>query len=120
MNTRPSRSSLYDRLQVFRSIAVEWLRNAWGNVDELGHHVYDVMQQNVRQNFVPYDRLGIAGQNIASGSANPTCDTLENSALDDSTETGKETISSTYDTLERSLAVVLPSRPENALKTKLT
>ena len=120
MNTRPSQSSLYDRLQVFGSIAVEWLRNAWGNVDELGHDVYDAMQRGVRQIFVPYDRLGIGRQDIAAGSVYPTCDTPENSVQDDCTQIETETRGSNYDTLERPLAVVLPIRPENALTTELT
>ena len=56
VNTGPWRSSWYDRLLLFRPLAIDWLRNAWGNVDENGHRVYDVMQR-VRQIFVPYDKL---------------------------------------------------------------
>lgn len=77
---------MYDRLQVFQPLAVQWLRNAWGDVDEHGHHVYDVMQCNVGQVFVPYDKLGNTEQNETPGSGN-----------------------STYDTPEYSLAVILPT-----------
>ena len=57
MNTRPSRSSWYDKRQSFRPLAVDWLRNAWGDVDSSGNHAYDVLQHNARQVFVPYDKL---------------------------------------------------------------
>ncbi|CAB3998074.1 Hypothetical predicted protein [Paramuricea clavata] len=57
MTTRPARNLWYDRLQLIRAFAMEWLRNAWGNVDELGRHVYDVMER-VRHVFVPHNKLG--------------------------------------------------------------
>ncbi|XP_028399018.1 uncharacterized protein LOC114522514 [Dendronephthya gigantea] len=88
VNTEPSRSSWYDRLQLFGPLAIDWLRNAWGNVDEEGHHVYDVTQR-VRQVFIPYDKLG-------------------NTAQDDSAKT-METSDSTYDTPERPPVVIYSS-----------
>ena len=91
VNTGPSRSSWYDRLQLFRPFAIDWLRNAWGNVDEDGHHVYDVVQR-VRQIFVPYDKLG-------------------NTAQDDSAKRIK-TSDSTYDTPERPLGVIVQCQEE--------
>ena len=87
VNRGPSRSSWYDRIQLFRPLAIDWLRNAWGNVDEDGHHVYDVMQR-VRQIFVPYHKLG-------------------NTAQDDSSRTRVETSDSTYDTTERFPGVIV-------------
>ena len=92
VNTEPSRSLWYDRLQLFRPSAIGWLRNAWGNVDENGHHVYDVMQR-VKQIFVPYDKL-------------------ELTALDDSGGRRMETSDSTYDTPQRPAAVILPCADE--------
>ncbi|XP_028418130.1 uncharacterized protein LOC114543270 [Dendronephthya gigantea] len=105
-----SRSSLYGKLQVFRPMAVAWLRNAWGNVDEFGNHIYDVMQCDVRQVFVPYDRLEHAVQNDSAGSCDATSD--PGSAQEDSSESETEAISSIYNTLERFPAVVLPTRAE--------
>ena len=87
VNTGPWRSSWYDKLQLFRPLSIDWLRNAWGNVDEDGHRVYDVMQR-VRQIFVPYDKLG-------------------NTAQDDSARRRVETSDSTYDTTERPPAVIV-------------
>jgi hypothetical protein len=46
---------------------MEWLRNAWGNVDEFGRHVYDVMQR-VRHVFVPYNKLTNLQQGDSAGS----------------------------------------------------
>ena len=115
LNTRPSRRSLYDRLQVFRPMAVEWLRNAWGNVDEFGNHVYDVMQHNVRQIFAPYDKLDRTGYKDSTGSDNLSRNTLESSPLENSTGSKTEVISSTYDTLKRFPAVVLPTTGENEI-----
>ena len=91
VNTGPWRSSWYDRLQLFRPSAIDWLRNAWGNVDVDGHHVYDVMQR-VRQIFVPYDKLG-------------------NTAQDDSAKRIK-TSDSTYDTPERPPGVIVQCQEE--------
>ncbi|XP_028397378.1 uncharacterized protein LOC114521159 [Dendronephthya gigantea] len=86
VNTGPSRSSWYDRLQFLRPLAIDWLRNAQGDVDEDGHHVYDVIQRD-RQVFVPYDKLG-------------------NTPQVDSARRRMETSDSTYDTAERPLVVI--------------
>ena len=80
-NTGPLRSSWYDKLQLFRPMALDWLRNAWGNVDEDGHPAYDVMQR-VKQNFVPYDKL-------------------ENTVRDDLARRRLESSDPTYDAPER-------------------
>ncbi|CAB4020157.1 Hypothetical predicted protein [Paramuricea clavata] len=98
MNTRPARNSWYDRLQLIRPLAMEWLRNAWGNVDNFGRHVYDVMQR-VRHVPSPYDKLGSITQGDSSGS-------------------GMETSGSTYGTMERPAAIILPSGSENASTTE--
>jgi hypothetical protein len=95
MNTR---NSWYDRLQLIRPLAMEWLRNAWGNVDEFGRHVYDVMQR-VRHAPSPYDKLGSITQGDSAGSGIGTSD-------------------STYGTVERPAAVILPSGSENASTTE--
>ena len=92
VNRGPSRSSWYDRLQSFRPLAIDWLRNAWGNVDEDGHHVYDVMQR-VKQIFVPYDML-------------------RNTAQEDLGEGRMETSDSTYDTLKTSIGYSPVSRED--------
>ncbi|CAB4019964.1 Hypothetical predicted protein [Paramuricea clavata] len=97
MNTRPARNSWYDRLQLIRPLAMEWLRNAWGNVDEFGRHIYDVMQR-VRHVFVPYNKLS-------------------NLLRRDSAGSGVER-NNTYSTLERSAAVILPTESENASTTE--
>ena len=94
MNTRPARNSWYDRLQLIRPLAMEWLLNAWGNVDEFGHHVYDVMER-VRHVFVPYNKLG-------------------NQDHCDSTGSGVRRCNNTYSTMERPAAVLLPTESENA------
>jgi hypothetical protein len=99
MNTRPARNSWYDRLQLIRPLAMEWrLRNAWGNVDKFGRHVYDVMQR-VRHVPSPYDKLGSITQGYSSGS-------------------GMETSGSTYGTMERPAAIILLSGSENASTTE--
>ncbi|XP_028418725.1 uncharacterized protein LOC114544239, partial [Dendronephthya gigantea] len=85
INTHSSQSSWYDRLQLFPPLAVDWLRNAWGNVDESGHHVYDVLGRHVRNVFVPYDDLCFE-TNRAQG----------------------ENATELYDTPERPSAVILP------------
>ena len=96
MNTRPARNSWYDRLQLIRPLAMEWLRNAWGNVDEFGRHVYDVMQR-VRHVISPYDKL--VTQSGSAGSGTPASD-------------------SSYDVMERPAAVILPSGSERASMTE--
>ena len=93
VTTRPARNSWYDRLQLIRPFAMEWLRNAWGNVDEFGRHVYDVMQR-VRHVFVPYNKLGNLQQGDSAGSGVERNDT--------------------YSTMERPAAVILPTGSENA------
>ena len=99
VNTGPSRSSWYDRLQLFRPLAIDWLRNAWGNVDENGHHVYDVMQR-VRQIFVPYDKL-------------------RNTAQEDLDRRKVETNDLNYDTTERPPVVIVLSEKLTAPKTEI-
>ena len=59
---------------------MEWLRNVWGNIDQFGRHVYDVMQR--AQHVYPYDRLSKTTQG-------------------DLAESGKETGGSLYGTFER-------------------
>ena len=93
VTTRPARNSWYDKLQLIRPFAMEWLRNAWGNVDEFGRHVYDVMQR-VRHVFVPYHKLGNPPQGDSAGS-------------------GVER-NNTYSTMKRPAAVILPTESENA------
>lgn len=99
VNIRPSQSMWYDRLQLIRPIAIEWLRNAWGNVDEFGRHVYDFMQRHVRHILVPYDKLANLAQGDSAGSER---------------ETGNET----YDKLERPSTVVLPAGSGNVPTTE--
>ena len=89
MNKRPVRILSYDRLQLIRPLAIEWLRNAWGNVDEFGQHVYDIMQR-VRHVFVPYDKCLLSERNEVEKS------------------------NKTYGTMERPPAVILPTGSENA------
>ena len=98
-NTGPSRSLWYDRLTLFRPLAIDWLRNTWGNVKEDGHRIYDVMQR-VRRTFVPYDKLG-------------------NTAQDDSVGKRMETSYSTYDTPERPPGVIVPYRGKTSLPTEI-
>ena len=33
----------YSKLQVISAIAINWMRNTWGQVDQLGRHVYDIL-----------------------------------------------------------------------------
>jgi hypothetical protein len=73
---------------------MEWLRNAWGNVDQFGRHVYDVMQR-VQRVFSPYDKLPKTQQR-------------------DSAESEVDTRENLYDTLQRPAAVLLPSTCQNA------
>ena len=98
MNTGPARNSWYDRLQLIRPLAMEWLRNAWGNVDEFGRHVYDVMQR-ARHVFVPYNKLSNLQQGDSAGSG-----------------VGKS--DNSYSTIERPAAVILPTESENASTTE--
>ncbi|XP_028414630.1 uncharacterized protein LOC114537738 [Dendronephthya gigantea] len=98
VNTGLSQSSWYDRLQFLRPLAIGWLRNAWGNVDEDGHHVYDGMQR-VRQIFVPYDKLG-------------------NTAQEDSAKR-METNYSTYDTPERPPVVIAQCQGKTSSTTEI-
>jgi hypothetical protein len=92
-----ARNSGYDRLQLIRPLAMEWLRNAWGNVDEFGRHVYDDMQR-VRHVFVPYNKLSKLQQGDSAGSGVERNDT--------------------YSTMERPAAVILPTESENASTTE--
>jgi hypothetical protein len=98
MNTRPARNSWYDRLQLTRPFAMEWPRNAWGNVDEFGRHVYDVMER-VRHVFVPYNKLSNLPQGDSPGSGMRRCNNI-------------------YSTMERPVAVILPTGSENASTTE--
>ncbi|CAB4028024.1 Hypothetical predicted protein, partial [Paramuricea clavata] len=93
MNKRPMRILSYDRVQLIRPLAIDWLRNAWGNVDEFGQHVYDVMQR-VRHVFVPYDKCLLSQRDLAGNKV--------------------ETSNKTYGTMERPPAVILPTGSENA------
>ena len=90
MNTRPGRNSRYDRLQLIQPLAMDWLRNAWGNVDQFGRHIYDVMQR-IRHVFIPYNKLSYQ-------------------IPVDSTEREVETDNDSYNTTERSPGVTLPVR----------
>ena len=75
-----------------------WLRNAWGNVDQSGHHVYDVMQRD-QPVISAYDKLHqTTERDVAEGSA-PTSGKL-------------------YDTLERPAADLLPSRCQDSSTTE--
>ena len=98
MHTGPARNSWYDRLQLIRPLATEWLRNAWGNVDEFGRHVYDVMQR-IRHVFVPYNKLG----NLLQG---------------DLVGSGVGRSNNTYSTMKRPAAVILPTESENESTTE--
>ncbi|XP_028418128.1 A disintegrin and metalloproteinase with thrombospondin motifs adt-1-like [Dendronephthya gigantea] len=98
VNTRPSRYSRYDRLQLFRSLAAQCLRNVWGSVDEQGGHVYDVLQRNVGQVFVSYDKIG----NIVMEGFDK-----------------RKTSSSADDTLETSSAAMIAAGTENAPTTAI-
>ena len=99
VNTGPSRSSWYDRLQLFRPLAIDWLQNARGIVDENGYHVYDVMQR-VKQIFVPCDKLGNTAQNDLDGRRVEASD-------------------STYDTAERPPVVIVQFQGETAPTTEI-
>ena len=51
-----NRSPHYSKLQLFSSITLDWLRNTWGEVDELGKHVYNVLSHGMEL-LLPYDKL---------------------------------------------------------------
>ena len=89
------RNSWYDKLQSIRLLAIDWLRNSWGNVDEFGRHVYGAMKR-IRHIFVPYDKL-----------RNATQESLN--------ENGTRSNSNAYDIVERPPPVTLPSRSENVV-----
>ena len=97
INTRPT-ASWYNKLQLIRPLAMEWLRNAWGNVDQSGHHTYDVMQRDQHVSS-PYDKLHQTTERDVAESSAPTSSNL-------------------YNTLERPAAVLLPSRCQNASTTE--
>ena len=46
----------YAQIQLFSSITLDWLRNAWGQVDELGKHVYDALCRGMKL-LLPYAKL---------------------------------------------------------------
>lgn len=92
INTRPVGSTWYDKIRSIRPLAIDWLRNSWGNVDEFGHHVYDAMKR-IRHIFVPYDKL-------------------KNVAQDDMNGNGTRSSNNAYDIMERPPPVKLPSRSE--------
>ena len=87
-----TRNSWYDKLRSIRPLAIDWLRNSWGSVDEFGRHVYDAMKRT-RHIFVPYDKLRNVGQKALN-------------------EKGTRSGSNAYDTMERPPPVILPFRSE--------
>ena len=97
INTRPT-TSWYNKLQLIQPLAMEWLRNAWGNVDQSGRHVYDVMQRDEHVNS-PYDKLNQTTERDVAESSSPTSSNL-------------------YDTLKWPAAVLLPSRCQDASTTE--
>ena len=99
VNTRPT-ASWYNRLQLIRPLAIEWLRNTWGNVDQFGRHIYDRMRR-VQRVFSPYDKLSKAQQ-------------------PNSGESEMQTNGNMYDRLERPAPVLLPSRCQGASATEDT
>lgn len=100
MNTRPVLNSWYNRLRLIRPLAIDWLRNSWGNVDEFGRHVYDAMKR-VCHIFVPYDRLD-----------NVTQDDLDS-------RDGIRRNSNAYNTMERPPTVMLPNQSESSSMTEM-
>lgn len=96
VNAHASRRSWYDRLHIIKPLAIEWLRNAWGNVDEFGRQVYDTLQSHARRIFVPYDKL-------------------DNVVREDQAGTS-ETSNESYNRIEmkRSAPVILPIQSGNA------
>ena len=87
--------SWYDKLQTIRPLAIDWLRNTWGNIDEFGRHVYDTIKR-IPHIFATYDKI-------------------RNAARDDLNENGATSSSNTYDNMERLPPVTLPSRRESVL-----
>ena len=85
-----TRNSWYDKLQSIRPLAIDWLRNSWGNVDEFGRHVYDAMIR-IQHIFVPYDKL----KNVRQTALH---------------QIGTRSSNSAYDTMERPPIAILPSR----------
>ena len=79
---------------------MQWLRNAWGNVDQSGRHTYDVMQRDEHV-ISPYDKL------------HQTTTTQRDVA-----ESNAPTSNNLYDTLERPEAVLLPSRCQDSSTTE--
>ena len=86
------RNSWYDKLRSIRPLAIDWLRNSWGNIDEFGRHVYDAMKR-IQHIFVSYDKL----RNVGPATLN---------------EKRTRRDSNAYDTMERPPPVTLPSRDE--------
>ena len=97
INTR-STASWYNKLQLIRPLAMAWLRNAWGNVDQSGHHTYDVMQRD-QHVISPYDKLHQTTEHDVAESSAPASSNL-------------------YNTLERPAAVLLPSRCQYSSTTE--
>ena len=93
INTRNT-ATWYNKLQLIRPLAMDWLRNAWGNVDQSGCHTYDVMQRDQHVNS-PYDKLHQTTERDLAESSAPASSNL-------------------YNTLERPAAVLLPSRRQDA------
>ena len=52
----------YAKLLLFNSIVLDWLRNTWGKVDQLGQHVYDELFRG-RGLRLPYDKVKITVKN---------------------------------------------------------
>ena len=57
-----------------RPLAMEWLRNAWGNIDGFGRHIYDVMQR-AKHNISAYDKLPRTSQGDLPRSRKQTSET---------------------------------------------
>ena len=96
INTRNT-TTWYNKLQLIRPLAMAWLRNAWGNVDQSGRHTYDVMQRDQHVSS-PYDKLHQTAEPSSAECQVPTSD-------------------NSYDTLERS-TVLLPSRRQDPSSTE--
>ena len=74
INTRPT-AFWYNKLQLIRPLAMQWLRNAWGNVDQSGRHTYDVMQRDEHV-ISPYDKLHQTTERDVAESSAPASDNL--------------------------------------------
>ena len=46
----------YAKLQLFSSITLDLLRNAWGHLDELRKHVFDALCRGMEL-MLPYDKI---------------------------------------------------------------